>query len=119
MKTNPYIEKLLDQREEEDDRLDGLNPLTLATLAVAHEIGVANAPLRTVAITGEMFQEDLEEILSGRVLAIPDESGDARIAAAARRWAEAYGRRNVTGQAAASHLAASELLEVVRQEGER
>ncbi|MFE7605755.1 hypothetical protein ACFU1Q_11395 [Brachybacterium paraconglomeratum] len=119
MNSNPYVEKLLAEWGGEDDPLGGLDPLTLATLAVAHELGAANAPLRTVVDTGEIFQEDIERFLADRVLAIPDESGEARIAAAARRWANAYGRRNVPGHAAASHLAASELLEAVRQEADR
>lgn len=118
MKTNPYIKTLLAQEAAEEIEL---GPLTLATLAVMHELAEANAlnaPPRIIINTGEMSEEDLTGP-SGRIVAIPDESGDARIAAAARRWAEAYGRRNTPGAGPASHLAASELLEAIRQEGER
>lgn len=121
MKTNPYIKMLLEREGDEDIELEELSPLTLATLAVVHELAEANAlnaPPRITISTGEMSEEDFTGP-SGRIMAIPDESGDARIAAAARRWAEAYGRRNTPGAGPASHLAASELLEAVRQEGER
>lgn len=125
MNSNPYIETLMQKihdpewEEPTDDPVEELSPMTLAVLAIAHELGVANAPLRSAARNGESHQEDLGSLLKSQIWAIPDESDDARIAAAARRWADAYGRRNVTGRTVEHHLAASELLEAVRQEEER
>lgn len=122
-KINPYLAEIRSR-----SRLEDLATEYLATLAIAHELREANslteainAPPRFVLGTQDPISpEDLKEAMnSSKLMAIPDDSGDARIAAAARRWAEAYGARNVPGKAAAHYLASNELLEAVRQEDER
>ena len=119
MSRNPYLDEIRSR-----SRLEDLATEYLATLAVAHELRELNrltaeaaAPMRIVSnIQAPVAPEDLH---AQKVMALPDEDGDARIAAAARRWAGAYGARNVPGKAAAHHLASNELLEAVRQEDER
>ena len=119
MSRNPYLDEIRSR-----SRLEDLATEYLATLAVAHELhemnrltAAVNAPLRFAAsVQAPVAPEDLH---AQKVMALPDEDGDARIAAAARRWAGAYGARNVPGKAAAHHLASNELLEAVRQEDER
>ena len=120
MTNNPY----LDEVERRYD-LDDLAPDTLATLATAHELhemnrltAAMNTPTRTVANVQAPIAPGG---MGARIMAIPDESeGDARIAAAARRWATQYARRTNPGRSgAALNLAAAELAEAVRQEDER
>lgn len=123
MTNNPFLDHL-DRHYD----LEELSPRDLAALAIAHELREANslteainAPSRFVLGTQDPISpEDLgAEMAKTKIRAVPDDSGDARIAEAARRWAEAYGSRNMPGKAAAHHLASSELLEAVRQEDER
>ena len=121
MSRNPYLDEIRSR-----SRLEDLATEYLATLAVAHELhemnrltAAVNAPLRFAAsVQAPISPEDLR---SQKVMVLPEEEedGDARIAAAARRWAGAYGARNVPGKAAAHYLASNELLEAVRQEDER
>ena len=119
MSRNPYLDDLAENYVPED-----FDVRSLGILAVAHELRELNrltaeaaAPMRIVSnIQAPVAPEDLH---AQKVMALPDEDGDARIAAAARRWAGAYGARNVPGKAAAHHLASNELLEAVRQEDER
>lgn len=119
MTSNPHLDELAENYVPED-----FGAQSLATLAIAHELremnrltAAINAPVRFAAnVQAPISPEDMAE----KVMAIPDDSGDARIAAAARRWAEAYGNRNMPGRsAAAHHLAAAELLEAVYQEDNR
>lgn len=125
--TNPYLDEIRDR--DVSDSLQNYSDEVLATLAVAHELAEANrlteaiaAPARFVLGNQDPISpEDLKEAMgASKLVAVPDDSGDARIAAAARRWAGAYGSRNLPGRTAATHhLAASELLEAIRQEDER
>ena len=121
MSRNPYLDDLAENYVPED-----FDVRSLGILAVAHELRELNrltaeaaAPMRIVSnIQAPVAPEDF--LRSQKIMTSPDDSeGDARIAAAARRWAEAYGARNVPGKAAAHHLASNELLEAVRQEDER
>ena len=120
MTNNPYLDEIRSR-----SRLEDLATEYLATLAVAHELhemnrltAAVNAPLRFAAsVQAPISPEDLH---AQKVMALPDEDGDARIAAAARRWAAQYARRNDRGRTgAALGLAAAELAEAVRQEDER
>lgn len=134
MNRNPYLVEI--ERRYDLDDLDDLSPGALATLATAHEIRELNrltaahetremnrltternAPLRVVAnVQAPISPEDL----GARVMSVPDDSeGDARIAAAARRWAEAYPYRNSPWSGANYRLACAELSRAVRQEDER
>lgn len=109
--------------------LEELTPRSLAALAIAAELHEMNrltaaalTPPRVVLGTQDPISpEDIQKQVSQTTLmSIPDDSGDARIAAAARRWAEAYRSRNKPGaSSAAHHLAANELLEAVYQEDQR
>ena len=123
-KINPYLAEIRSR-----GNLDDLNAESLATLAVAHELAEANslteainAPPRLVANSqNPIAPEELRaEMAKTKIRAVPDDSGDARIAAAARRWAALYAlRRTPTASGAALGLAAAQLAEAIRQEGER
>ena len=118
--------RYLDEIERRYD-LDDLSPDTLAALATAQELHernrltvALNAPLKFATNVQEPISP--ENLHAQRILSSDpvDSEGDARIAAAARRWAKAYGNRNMPGASPATHhLAASELLETIRQEDER
>lgn len=118
MTTNPFLEASLARATGEPDPFDGVPTSTLAPLAIAHELArmndlteATNGPLRAVSDAPEGF-----EAAPQRVISVPDEAeGDRRIAAAARRWAELYARRNETAAAAGYFLSCSELAEAVRQ----
>ena len=107
--------------------LEEIDPRDLAALATAHELHEMNrltagaaTPTRIVSnIQAPVSPEDLH---AQRVLATDpvDSEGDARVAAAARRWATQYAqRRTPSASGAALGLAAAELAEAVRQEDER
>ena len=117
--------ELSETRKAEATRAAKMVELTERAVATAERMAelteMAYAPPRFVLGNQDPISpEDLKaQMRSTKLMAIPDDSGDARIAEAARRWAEAYGNRNMPGKAAAHHLASSELLEAVRQEDER
>lgn len=114
--------ELSETRKAEAARAAKMVELTERAIATAERlVELTYAPPRFVLGNQDpIAPEDLKaKMRSTKLMAVPDDSGDARIAAAARRWAEAYGNRNMPGKAAAHHLASSELLEVVRQEDER
>ena len=124
MTNNPYLDEIRSR-----SRLEDLATEYLATLAVAHELREANslteainAPPRFVANSqNPIAPEELRaEMAKTKIRAVPDDSGDARIAAAARRWAALYAlRRTPTASGAALGLAAAQLAEAIRQEDER
>lgn len=119
-KPNPYLDEI--QRAYVPEDFDAAD---LATLAIVHELRernrlteAINAPTRVVAnVQAPISPEDLG---AQKIMALPDDSGDARIAAAARRWAVQHSRRRTpAASGAALGLAAAELAEVIRQEDER
>ena len=123
-KPNPYLDEIQRAYVPED-----FNAADLAALAIAHELREANslteainAPPRFVANSqNPIAPEELRaEMAKTKIRAVPDDSGDARIAAAARRWGALYAlRRTPTASGAALGLAAAQLAEAIRQEGER
>ena len=123
-KPNPYLDEIQRAYVPED-----FNAADLAALAIAHELREANslteainAPPRFVTNSqNPIAPEELRaEMAKTKIRAVPDDSGDARIAAAARRWAALYAlRRTPTASGAALGLAAAQLAEAIRQEGER
>ena len=123
-KPNPYLDEIQRAYVPED-----FNAADLAALAIAHELREANslteainAPPRFVANSqNPIAPEELRaEMAKTKIRAVPDDSGDARIAAAARRWAALYAlRRTPTASGAALGLAAAQLAEAIRQEDER
>ena len=123
-KPNPYLDEIQSRGD-----LDDFNAELLATLAVAHEIAEANslteainAPPRFVLGAQDPIspEEIRAEMAKTKIKAVPDDSGDARIAAAARRWAAQYAYRGTsTASSAALGLAAAELAEAIRKEDER
>ena len=123
-KINPYLAEIRSR-----SRLEDLATEYLATLAIAHELREANslteainAPPRFVANSqNPIAPEELRaEMAKTKIRAVPDDSGDARIAAAARRWGALYAlRRSPTASGAALGLAAAQLAEAIRQEDER
>lgn len=120
MTNNPFLDHL-DRHYD----LEEISPRDLAALATAHELhemnrltAAAATPARVVSNVQAPISPDT--LRAQEVRALPEEGGDARIAAAARRWAAQYARRNDRGRSgAALSLAAAELAEVVRQEDER
>ena len=108
---NPYLTRI-----EEAYEVERLSTQALLKLAIIHELREMNRGGEKLdALTAA--PESIGDWDPGRRMALPDDSGDARIAAAARRWAKAYGARNEPGGGgAAVGLAASELAEAIRQE---
>ena len=123
-KPNPYLDEIQKTHVPED-----FNAADLATLAIAHELREANllteainTPTRFVVNSQNPIspEEIRAEMAKTKIKAVPDDSGDARIAAAARRWAAQYAYRGTpTASSAALGLAAAELAEAIRQEDER
>jgi len=119
-KPNPYLDEI--QRAYVPENFDARS---LGVLAIAHELremnrltAAANAPMRVVNNVQAPISPDT--LRAQKVTALPDDSGDARIAAAARRWAAQYAlRRTPTASGAALGLAAAELFEAVQREDER
>ena len=94
MTNNPFLDHL-DRHYD----LEELSPRDLAALAIAHELREANslteainAPSRFVLGTQDPISpEDLgAQMRSSKIMAIPDDSDDARIAEAARDLVERY-----------------------------
>lgn len=117
-KLNPYLDEIRSRGV-----LDDLNAETLATLAVAHELREANllteainTPTRFVVnsqnpISPEEIQAEMSKT---KIMAVSDDSGDARIAEAAR----AATRRHETRSAHPREILA-ELLRAVDEEDQR
>lgn len=94
MSRNPYLDDLAENYVPED-----FDVRSLGILAIAHELREANslteainAPSRFVLGTQDPISpEDLgAQMRSSKIMAIPDDSDDARIAEAARDLVERY-----------------------------
>ncbi|GAA1714709.1 hypothetical protein [Brachybacterium phenoliresistens] len=100
MTTNPYLSQIGGRLRGE--RTADVEESTLATLAIAHELGRMNDR----AAAGPAEQRDD---------AVADSDGDRRIAAAARRWRKSYVHRNDPAYTAGYYLSCSELAQVIRE----
>lgn len=117
-KINPYLAEIRSRGD-----LDDLNAELLATLAVAHELAEANllteainAPPRFVVNSqNPISPEDLKGAMgSSKLMAIPDDSGDARIAEAAREFVKLY-----VAEKSSAVAAMTDLVRVVDEEDRR
>lgn len=118
---NPYLAEI--RERDLSDSLQNLDDNVLATLAVAHELAEANtlteainAPTRFVLGTQDPTSpEDLKEAMtSSKLMAIPDDSGDARIAEAAREFVKLY-----VAEKSSAVAAMTDLVRVVEKEDRR
>lgn len=94
MSRNPYLDDLAENYVPED-----FDVRSLATLAVAHELREANRlteaintpPRFVVNSQNPISPEEIQaEMSKTKIMAVPDDSGDARIAEAARDLVERY-----------------------------
>ena len=93
-KPNPYLDEIQRAYVPEDLPSD-----ILATLAIAHELREANClteaintpPRFVVNSQNPISPEEIQaEMAKTKIMAVPDDSGDARIAEAARDLVERY-----------------------------
>lgn len=117
-KPNPYLDEIQRAYVPEDLPSD-----ILATLAIAHELREANClteaintpPRFVVNSQNPISPEGIRaEMAKTKIMAVPDDSGDARIAEAARHWAKAYARRNEPGARPGLNRIARGLAELIR-----
>ena len=117
-KPNPYLDEIQRAYVPED-----FNVTALATLAIAHELREANllteainTPTRFVVNSQNPIspEEIRAEMSKTKIMAVSDDSGDARIAEAAR----AAARRHETRSAHPREILA-ELLRAVDEEDQR
>lgn len=117
-KINPYLTEIRSRGD-----LDDLNAESLATLAVAHELAEANAlteminaPRRVVLGSQDPISPEAlkSQMAQTKLMTVPDDSGDARLAEAAR----AAARRHETRSAHPKEILA-ELLRAVDEEDQR
>ena len=93
-KPNPYLDEIQRAYVPED-----LNAADLATLAIAHELREANLLTEAIntptrLVTNSQNPIAPEDLHSQKILALPDDSGNARLAGAARAAARLHETRS-------------------------
>lgn len=116
--TNPYLAEIQLRCDPSD-----LDTDNLTRLAIAHELAEANAlteainaPARFVlGAQDPISPEDLKaEMRSTKLMTVPDDSGDARIAEAAREFVKLY-----VAEKSSAVAAMTDLVRVVDEEDRR